>query len=264
MSKSEWVSEILPNPSVGDVGPEVEDVCEMNSPCEFNYCFLWWPWGICRLVTANLTIGKRSTLYSAEIVALQKDKFHADISGCRFKMWFFNHYSQTKNNTNRINYRGEKNSNQKKLFFFKAKEIYIWVLLIYPGKGPCLLTGLQAVFLIFCPHLNSLVRFSQLHGTSYWFRRIPSYFVIFFYRKQRVLLGEPSHELYFQLQEFDLGCFLCLWFQLSSRVCELCSWEVCFSLQTGNLVPQLRQRALQTKAAYLQSRFAHQALKLVL
>lgn len=56
---------------------------------------------------------------------------------------------------------------KRNFFFFKAKEIYIWVLLIYPGKGPCLLTGLQAVFLIFCPHLNSLVRFSQLHGTSY-------------------------------------------------------------------------------------------------
>lgn len=61
-----------------------------------------------------------------------------------------------KNNTNRINYRGEKNRNQAKLFFFphkKAKEIYIWVLLIYPGKGPCQLTGLQAVFPIFCTRL---------------------------------------------------------------------------------------------------------------
>lgn len=131
----------------------MEDVCEMSSPCEFNYCFLWWPWGIQRLVTTNLTwwllmwpIGKCSTLYSAEILALQKDKFHANISGCRCETEFFNHYPQIKNNTNGINYRGEKNPNQTKLFFFpqeKAKEIYIWVLLIFPGKGPCLLTELQ-------------------------------------------------------------------------------------------------------------------------
>lgn len=129
MSKCDWIWDILPSPSEGGVGLEVEDVCEMRSPCEFNYCFLWWPWGIQRLVTTNLTlwllmwpIGKCSTLYSAEILALQKDKFHANISGCRCETEFFNHCSQTKNNTNGINYRGEKNPNQTKLFFFFPKK----------------------------------------------------------------------------------------------------------------------------------------------
>lgn len=81
--------------------------------------------------------GKCSTLYSAEILALQKDTFHANISGWRHKTKFFNYYSQAKKNTNGINYRGEKNPNQTKLIFFfqdKAKEIYIGVLLIFQGS----------------------------------------------------------------------------------------------------------------------------------
>lgn len=40
----------------------------------------------------------------------------------------------------------KKTQTKPNFFFFpqeKAKEIYIWVLLIFPGKGPCLLTELQ-------------------------------------------------------------------------------------------------------------------------
>lgn len=170
-----WVG-ILASPSVGGVGPEVEDVCEMSSPCEFNYCLLWWPWRILRLVTTNFTlqllmwpIGKRSTLYSAEILALQEDKFNANISGCRFETKSFNHYSQTKNNTNRINYRDEKIQPKpnflKNLFKKKTKGIYFWVLLIFQGKSPCLLTGLQAVFLclIFCSCMGPVIDAGESH-----------------------------------------------------------------------------------------------------
>lgn len=75
-------------------------------------------------------IGKRSTLYSAEILAFQKDKFHANISERRFETKFFNHYSQTKNNTESATWVKKPQSN----FFFspkKAKEKFFGYYLYY-------------------------------------------------------------------------------------------------------------------------------------
>lgn len=74
-------------------------------------------------------IGKRSTLYSAEILALQKDKFHANISERRFETKFFNHYSQTKNNTESATWVKKPQSN----FFFPKKgkgKIFLGIICI--------------------------------------------------------------------------------------------------------------------------------------
>lgn len=65
----------------------------------------------------------------------------------------------------------KKTQTKPNLFFFprKGKRNLHWGVTYIPGKGHCLLTELWAVLLclIFCTHLNSLVRLHQLHGTSY-------------------------------------------------------------------------------------------------
>lgn len=70
------------------------------------------------------------------------------------------------------------NQNQtfKKIFSKKRQKEFIFGFYLY-SKGRVLACWLDCRLFSFA--LSSVVRFSWLHGASYWCRRIPSYFVIF-------------------------------------------------------------------------------------